>query len=282
MPLYVADYLADTGHLSAAEHGAYLMLIMHYWRQGSLPNDDGMLQRIARMTGREWARSRATIAAFFDAEWKHARVESELRKAQLKSAARADSGRRGGDAKALKTKNLSLANAKILLEQNLANGVASSSQPQSDKKERPTVSSTNGQNGHSLDASGVIIELQTKAKKEAAENDELVDWFFSQWQGIAKQFSLACPRAVTAPRRSHILARARELVAIFDFPDARSGFIDLLAKIRNSPLLTGQVGPRFWKCDLDWVTTESHFVAIMEGKYAKTEKPGQFEFGARR
>lgn len=128
MPLYIADYLADTAHLSAAEHGAYLLLIMHYWRAGKLPTDERQLQRIARMSAREWANSRDTLAAFFDAEWRHRRIEIELAKSVSKSTARAESGSRGGKAKALKDNNARLANAINLPEQKPAVDMASSSQ----------------------------------------------------------------------------------------------------------------------------------------------------------
>lgn len=128
MPLYVADYLADTAHLSAAEHGAYLLLIMHYWRAGKLPTDERQLQRIARMSAREWANSRDTLAAFFDDEWRHNRIENEIAKSALKSNARAEAGSRGGKAKALKNNGADLANAKDLPEQKAAVALASSSQ----------------------------------------------------------------------------------------------------------------------------------------------------------
>ena len=92
MPLYVGDYIADTAHLSTAEHGAYLLLMMHYWAKGKLPTEDTQLARIARMTTKEWANARSVIAAFFSADWKHGRIEFELTEAERISAA----GRAGG------------------------------------------------------------------------------------------------------------------------------------------------------------------------------------------
>lgn len=100
MPLYVADYLQDTGHLCAAEHGAYLLLIMHYWSTGSLPQTDRQLARIARMSDVEWSSIRSTIASFFDPEWRHIRIDVELARAGELSEARAKAGKMGGKASA--------------------------------------------------------------------------------------------------------------------------------------------------------------------------------------
>lgn len=99
MPLYVADYLADTGHLTAAEHGAYLLLIMHYWSSGALPDDDRKLARIARLSDREWKSARPTIVEFFSDGWRHERIEAELAEANDAYERRAAAGRKGGKAK---------------------------------------------------------------------------------------------------------------------------------------------------------------------------------------
>lgn len=67
MPLYVGDYLADTGHLSTCEHGAYLLLLMHYWRNGPLPDNDKQLAAIARLSRKEWVSDIGpTVRRFFE------------------------------------------------------------------------------------------------------------------------------------------------------------------------------------------------------------------------
>jgi uncharacterized protein YdaU (DUF1376 family) len=101
MPLYVGDYLGDTGHLTTAQHGAYLLLMMHYWRKGELPDDDRQLAKITKLPLRTWRDYRATLQDFFHDGWRHKRIESELQRMTEVSAKRAIAGQKGGLGSAL-------------------------------------------------------------------------------------------------------------------------------------------------------------------------------------
>jgi uncharacterized protein YdaU (DUF1376 family) len=81
MPLYIADYLRKTTHLGALESGAYLHLIMDYWQNDKLPDDERQLARIAKLTDREWKACRSTLQAFFHDGWKHERIDAEIAEA---------------------------------------------------------------------------------------------------------------------------------------------------------------------------------------------------------
>jgi uncharacterized protein YdaU (DUF1376 family) len=96
MPLYVGDYLGDTGHLTTVQHGAYLLLMMHYWRQGELPEDEKQLAAITKLSSRAWHDCRATIQAFFYDGWKHKRIDEELSKMERATGRRAAAGQKGG------------------------------------------------------------------------------------------------------------------------------------------------------------------------------------------
>jgi uncharacterized protein YdaU (DUF1376 family) len=111
MPIHIGDYKRDTGHLRAARHGAYLMLLFHHWSTGSLPDDDDQLAAIACMTRGEWKRTRPILERFFQPGWKHGRVEEDLASAKESYEKRAKAGEKGGKAKAEAKKSYSNATA---------------------------------------------------------------------------------------------------------------------------------------------------------------------------
>jgi uncharacterized protein YdaU (DUF1376 family) len=114
MSLHIGDYRRDTGHLRAAGHGAYLLLIMHYWATGGLPDDDRQLAVIAGLSDREWRAMRPVLEKFFQPGWKHKRIDAELAEAHDKYERRASAGKRGGEAKAA-------SNATAMLQQTASN-----------------------------------------------------------------------------------------------------------------------------------------------------------------
>jgi uncharacterized protein YdaU (DUF1376 family) len=114
MPLWVADFLADTLDLDSKEIGAYMLILMTMWqRGGTLPRDPKKLQRVARV-GRDWPKVWAAIEHYFDGDetsiW-NARLRDEIDRVRAKSEAAAQAGARGGKAKALKSKDQGLADA---------------------------------------------------------------------------------------------------------------------------------------------------------------------------
>lgn len=56
MPLDTDAYLADTTHLTTAQHGTYFLLLMAMWRSddGWLPGDDAYLARVTRQSLDKW------------------------------------------------------------------------------------------------------------------------------------------------------------------------------------------------------------------------------------
>lgn len=82
IPLYVADYLADTSHLTTLEHGAYMLILMAVWRAGgNIPDDDKRLAAICKLTPDEWREISATIKEFFtvkSGKVSHKRIDKEL------------------------------------------------------------------------------------------------------------------------------------------------------------------------------------------------------------
>lgn len=100
--LYPGDYLRDTGELSLAQHGAYLLLMASYYStEDGLPADRMSLFRITRaMTRVEQADTMLVAERFFtlgeDGRLHSARIDEDIQKAHARIDAARANGSKGG------------------------------------------------------------------------------------------------------------------------------------------------------------------------------------------
>lgn len=97
MPLLIDRYIGDTMHLSTLEHGAYLLLLIHYWRVGPLPDDDKYLSNVTKLDRKVWREEVGpAVRAFFkkgpDGMLHQKRADDERRKANSISEKRRIAG----------------------------------------------------------------------------------------------------------------------------------------------------------------------------------------------
>ena len=173
MPMFWGDYLRDTGHLSPAEHGAYLMLIAHQWTTAKpLPDDDAMLARIAKMTAREWRAAKRVIEPFFhvrNGEWKQKRVEAELIKAKETYDKRSAAGKAGGSA------------PKAPRKPGLSNDEAGNKQPKPKPSPKPLSASSLASAGDGVLNRETFFEACWKATECDPNKEPFTEVVFGQW-----------------------------------------------------------------------------------------------------
>jgi uncharacterized protein YdaU (DUF1376 family) len=161
MPWYWGDYHKDTQDLDTTQHGAYMLLIGHYWQHGGLPDCDRELATIAKLSEYKWKKMRETIAKKFKENWRHKRIDAELLKAEHKIIQRSIAGARGGFATAIaRAKAVPIA---------AATGLAKTQQPSANHNSNITTSlsvaaredSANGR----LQASEELLELMARKSR---------------------------------------------------------------------------------------------------------------------
>ncbi len=161
MPFYPGDYLADTVHLSTLEHGAYFMLIIHYWRHGELPAEDIRLARIVRLPLDQWMDIRPTLAELFQPDWQHKRINAELATTAERYQRRANAGRKGGLAS--RRGKQSQSDAEAMLQSGPGNAEAGLNHPQ--PQSHPQLQPHQEENLNGADAlSGLSAEEQFWAR----------------------------------------------------------------------------------------------------------------------
>ena len=102
MPFYIGDYLGDTQRLTTEQHGAYLLLILDYWRNGPAPDDEAVLMQITKLDKAGWKRCRPALSRLFQItndEWKHKRIDKELAKAKANAERRSEKASKAAQAR---------------------------------------------------------------------------------------------------------------------------------------------------------------------------------------
>lgn len=143
MQLYVADYLADTAHLTTEEHGAYLLMLFSYWQTGK-PLRADRLATVARMSNDRWNSVENTLSEFFNTDvnpgcWTHLRVEADLHQVASKSTQASDAGKKSA---------LARARAKQALQTDVSTSVATKPQRNANHTDTDTDTEQNQDQKH--------------------------------------------------------------------------------------------------------------------------------------
>jgi uncharacterized protein YdaU (DUF1376 family) len=277
MPLYIGDYLADTGHLTGAEHGAYLLLLMQAWtRGGPLPAEDERLRALARLDRREWARARNAVLAFFERDGdvlRNPRLERELARVADVNSRRAQAGRIGAE-KRWKNNGRPMANG---MAKPMAKGMAKNGYPhpqlEPPKEIPPSPSFPNGKEVEGVSSAGAAEPPAgdgNGGKPPKPTRPEipmaLLNDMAVAWNAMARIHGLPQVSEVTPKRATALRARINERWRK-DPIGMWSRYLDAIAA---TPFLRGE-NPRGWKANLDWAIRPESPVRVAEGRYSDDE-----------
>ena len=107
MPMFWAEFFADTAGESADVTGAYLSLLGHAWLRGAkLSNDDALLSRLCKVTPRKWVAIKADVMKFWklseDGFWTQKRLSKEWEFCTKKREMNRQNGSLGGKTSQIK------------------------------------------------------------------------------------------------------------------------------------------------------------------------------------
>lgn len=232
MPLYIGDYLSDTMHLTCEQSGAYLHLIMHYWRAGELPDSDVALAQIARLSMKAWKAHKPILAAFFAAEWKHKRIEAERQKSNEVKERYHERAVKAAQAR---------------------------------HKQPPSNASSNGHaslkdsNLHLQGSNEPIESSNEDLSAEPTDQPVTEAEILEAWHQRMVPLGFPAVRKMTPQRKRSLAARRREFPRIEDWQCAFSA-------LERSQFCRGE-NDRGWRADFDFLCQSKSLTKLIEGAY---------------
>jgi uncharacterized protein YdaU (DUF1376 family) len=284
MPWYVADYLADTAHLSTEQHGAYCLMLMAAWKRGgSLPKDDAQLAAVCRLTPSRWKAHRSVLLEFFTEEptqFAHKRVTKERVKAQEISDKKSLAGQKGGTAKARNASKPDSGEA----GRKLAEGVADAKQTSTPSPSpSPLPSEEVKPAGAGLSPATPPTPPDLLGQQQEPPNVppcphrrvlalfrekcvELPQPRVEMWEGSSGAEALG-------QRWKFLLTKTREDKSRYatNVDEGLEWLAKFFTEVSHSDLLMGRKGK--WRADLAWLMKRENFVKVVQGNYTNEVQP---------
>jgi uncharacterized protein YdaU (DUF1376 family) len=242
LPLWTDAYLGDTTHLTTIEHGAYLLLLMSMWRtkDATLPNDDKLLARYARLTPGQWARIKPVLMPFF-------RVANDW----------ITQGRLSDEHNFVRQRRLKASNS--INARWLKNKETADTSVSSENYERNTPTPTpipiESPNGDSPPDPPQSLPIDSSSGQQP---DEL-QIALAEYNQIAKQVGWPIAAKFDEDRRRKLRQRLNDAGGL-------AGWRQALLKASASNHCRGQ-NSRGWVLSLDFLLQASSFTKLMEGNY---------------
>lgn len=243
MPFFVGDYLSATGRLTTEQHGAYLLILLDYWKNGPPPNDDGVLAALARMAPAAWRKAKPALIGFFevsDGNLIQKRVERERGKAaeiteERSKAGAAGAAKRWGEGKQKSGKRI--ANA---INLPLANGQQNDAPSPSQGSNEP-IASTN-------------VDVSAEPTDRPLTRKEILDAWHTRFVPLGHP----AVAKMTALREKQLNARLKDCSL-----DEWQRAMDALER---SAFCRGE-NDRGWVADFDFLLQPKSFTKLLEGAY---------------
>lgn len=242
----IGDYRRDTMHLTALEHGIYnLFLDTYYLSEQPLSSDHANLMRTHCLrTADEVSAAENVLRDFFilsDDGYVHKRCDVEIEAFHGKSKSASESAKARWE--------------RVRCERN-ANALNSHCEGNANHKPL-TINQEPIKSKPLVLADSVTLE---KAKVDPVPYEKIVNLYHQTLPTLPRVVML------TAKRKGQIAARWRSGV----LPDIET-WGEFFTMVGDSPFLTGKLDPpegrKRFVADLEWVTNESNFTKIWEGKY---------------
>lgn len=237
MPFYVGDYLSATGRLTTEQHGAYLLLLLDYWKNGPPPNNDAVLGQIARMSPTGWRKTKPALMGFFD-ERDGLLIQKRVEQERTRSVEITEERSKAGKAGAAKRWQKNGKSMDLLLAKLQQNDGPSQSQSQSSNE---LIASSN---------EDVSVEPTDKpvTKREVIE----------AWQGRMVAAGFSPIAKMTGDRERKLNARLKDSTL-----DEWQRAMDAMER---SAFCRGE-NDRGWKADFDFLLQPKSFTKLLEGAY---------------